>query len=1481
MESESLQGAVGGAWSHTGTIPKPQRSELPIPEKLSGQQSNAEGSAQTAEIPSEIRSSINVALFQAQETYRTAMSTQLSEFHSEIRREMLAFMLEIQNTVKSSRLGEQAPPNPVQEPAVSVPPAHGAAPNYANNWIDSRALETQQRQQAGYRDEQQNQRGPPEPNTSGRTQSWKDPGQVRRWNLTFDGSEKSMPVKEFIFRVEHMQRVYQLPWAEVIRDFHLLVAGRARDWFWMHARTGQMMDWPNLRYSLQKQDECHDAEKWVANRWSRPVGSQPPLRPFKERHQVQEVYASEPEGMPDEEPAEAVEALYRPRPGGGEKANPLVCWNCAQGGHTFWECESPMPVGKQSPGQDKSGGVMLCRPSNPIDTSSNCMLAISDKNKEQIRILRSRIIQKKETHLKEPKWSVRQPVEERQAAYDEARARIFKQNPTEEQAQTEITPRVQRARSRYRSRSRERRRVCDSVKMAVNGDKRAFAEIQLQGRLLVGLLDTGASVSFLGAGGPELIEQLGLKMTPSTTTVQAAGGTKHRIIGKINATIKFANKERFLTLYVCPSLQQSLYLGIDFWRKFGLAPSIVGVEALDQVESEFLTKSEPVEPHILDAARQEKLEEVKSQFRSYEREGLGKTHVEQHTIQLVDGAVPIEHRKGKDNVVADMLSRPFEADELNLFDFETTAFESEEYLKRLKVVEEHQEQFPDLRIEEGLLFKRTQFAREDREEFQWKLWIPEAIASTLVQQAHEGEGRMHGGVGKTLARLQQFYYWPRMTVQVRQYVLGCETCKETKHTTQITRPPMGKEVLTDRPMQKLYLDFLGKYPRSRKGNAYILIALDHFTKFVWLRAITSATALATVKILKDEIFSHFGVPEVIHTDNGKQFTSQEFAALMQHHGIKHLRTGNYSAQANASERVNQSVLAAIRTHVNKDQTTWDEKLPEIQAALCSAVHASTGVSPYFAMFGQNMFTHGTDYALARKLGALEDALIAPLARSEKQQIYRARIQETLHRAYERAERTYNLKTRSIKYLPGQEVYKRNFVLSDFRRNVNSKFCRNLKRLKQADSAQLRALVDSVNAQLASLKIMGTQPEILEAIISHLVCSKLDDETIEKWEDDPDSLEIPSWTTLSQFLIKRGLGLANREFGQPNVGKGNKGDSKKASLAATVGNTNMRCTDIAKMYRQVLIHESHRNYQCILWRNDSDEPVHVLRLKTVTYGTSAAPFLAVRCLTHLADMHAVQYPIACAAIRRCFYMDDMLCGSDTIPGLISLKQEVSELLAKGGFELHKWRSNWGKEEVTQEPESREHEERLQETQEQIIQEQAITGKQNKAEQEEDTDNGETSLEPLHSDTAIDQFLQQELAAFAYRAPNRAPNRINNRSVKDAYPVPRVRHILDQLREAHYITSLDLKDVYWQITMEKDGKTLEEHMANLKEVFRRLRAANLRINVDKCDFFKQELKYLGHKVTEHGICTDPEKVEAISKLKPPTNAKELRQYHGVAS
>jgi len=79
----------------------------------------------------------------------------------------------------------------------------------------------------------------------------------------------------------------------------------------------------------------------------------------------------------------------------------------------------------------------------------------------------------------------------------------------------------------------------------------------------------------------------------------------------------------------------------------------------------------------------------------------------------------------------------------------------------------------------------------------------------------------------------------------------------------------------------------------------------------------------------------------------------------------------------------------------------------------------------------------------------------------------------------------------------------------------------------------------------------------------------------------------------------------------------------------------------------------------------------------------------------------------------------------------------------------------------------------------------------------------------------------------------------------------------------------------------GSTLEEHKRNPREAFRSLREANVRLNPEKCQLFKKEPLYLGHRMTSEGIGTDPEKVAAIAELQPPSTVKELRQYLGVAS
>jgi len=79
----------------------------------------------------------------------------------------------------------------------------------------------------------------------------------------------------------------------------------------------------------------------------------------------------------------------------------------------------------------------------------------------------------------------------------------------------------------------------------------------------------------------------------------------------------------------------------------------------------------------------------------------------------------------------------------------------------------------------------------------------------------------------------------------------------------------------------------------------------------------------------------------------------------------------------------------------------------------------------------------------------------------------------------------------------------------------------------------------------------------------------------------------------------------------------------------------------------------------------------------------------------------------------------------------------------------------------------------------------------------------------------------------------------------------------------------------------GRSQEEHNCNLREVFRRLKEENLRINPEKCQSFKKELLYLGHRITSQGIATYPDKVSAIAQLEPPSTVCDLMQNLGEAS
>lgn len=116
------------------------------------------------------------------------------------------------------------------------------------------------------------------------------------------------------------------------------------------------------------------------------------------------------------------------------------------------------------------------------------------------------------------------------------------------------------------------------------------------------------------------------------------------------------------------------------------------------------------------------------------------------------------------------------------------------------------------------------------------------------------------------------------------------------------------------------------------------------------------------------------------------------------------------------------------------------------------------------------------------------------------------------------------------------------------------------------------------------------------------------------------------------------------------------------------------SDIAKMYRCVLVDEPDKVYQRILWRTEPSQPLIHFKLNTITYGTSSASFLATRCLKQLAVDNLILHPESARAIDKHFYMDDWLQGCSDIPSALSLIEQVSKILASAGFNLRQWTSN---------------------------------------------------------------------------------------------------------------------------------------------------------------------------------------------------------------
>lgn len=319
-------------------------------------------------------------------------------------------------------------------------------------------------------------------------------------------------------------------------------------------------------------------------------------------------------------------------------------------------------------------------------------------------------------------------------------------------------------------------------------------------------------------------------------------------------------------------------------------------------------------------------------------------------------------------------------------------------------------------------------------ENKWKICVPVEDHLRVFEEQHECLQASHPGYYRTLRRIQEYYFWPKMHKTVHKLVKSCEVCRITKPSNVNTQTAIGARRETDFPFRVLAADFVGPLTMSKQRNAYLFVVVDTFSKYLFIKAIKKANSATIIKIIEEQIFFKVGVCERFICDNGVQFISKEFKKFMNHFGVELCFTPFYYPQANPCEIANKSIMNAIRAMVaqHTDQRGWDNHITEITCALNTTVHTSTQLSPFNVIFGHSMVLNGRDYI--KFIDKNEDEF--PI--DEKRQAIREFVKEQLLRAFERIKNVHNNRagTRSIDL--SKDTFLRNQKLSNAAEHYSKK-----------------------------------------------------------------------------------------------------------------------------------------------------------------------------------------------------------------------------------------------------------------------------------------------------------------------------------------------------------------------------------------------------------------------------------------------------------